>query len=939
MFNLSNPPSGPNLRPHASEANMRGRFGANNGSSLSLAAPAPAFSSNYRKGNSSSSSLALPGPGFSSRFGTQNSSSVSLALPGPVGGSRPGTPSGRTKDWVNPLDVHFARKTPSPLPLVRSPTGAPELQLPPTPREESENGSIFGAEADDVVDSIIQAVKMGEKMADEQEKESRKKQEMGRLEKEKLERQRVAEARVVANPPPQLEARPRPQLRAQIDTRSPGQDPPAMSPSVESPVFRGNIDERPGSRNGMVFGDEEGPVSRSGISGNGSRPQGRPNGSLPSAPADRGHNRQAPRGRGSDDSTGSQSRGMSPHQGNKGFQGPQAPYRHGPPAHGPPTQDLPRIPPENRRGHPGGPGGPRGPPDSRGPPRARGPEQHSNGRPMGPGTGPGAGPGPNGPRQRGQPNPRQHGVSPAGPPSGLGLRGPPPRPNMQRSESPAPPRAPGLRINPHLGSRNQSPAPNHRRGRDQLIGQRSESPAPISPDPEPDKARTYSPAFGSGPYSPAFGPSPYSPGDGDSRPQSPAPSNLGISGPRRQESGSTAKTSFGDEPSLRDLMALSPEPVISPGTTSRSSDDGSSVIEQFARPIIQSVQARRDTLTLNTPRRHSLSMEIEMLEKSLVKAQQTQAQELRASMSSSHYSNETYDTEDTAAALDLEPAPLRGASPLPPTSSNPRDPSPMRGALALRRGPRRPTLDEYGVPGKQLATSAYRRDPINAPSGPPSGPSGSTSPPSRSTTPQFHQPSRPLVTTPTLDPPPPFRALRQIPSTVIEPGFKFDFGTPAAPPTPDSTTWPLASPLSTSPPDVDTVHSPKPQKEPEINSASPGSAEPPPPLSFNFSPEAYSRDPALWTPPLRSSSKGAMANENDGRPSTSQGIHLAAGTGSAFRPSGRSRIAADSAGSDDAAATGAALGIGMARGPSVRDTRRRPPPPPDMVDAFGTGFI
>lgn len=926
MFNLSNPPSGPNLRPHTSEVNMRGRFGANNGSSLSLAAPAPAFSSNYRKGNGSSSSLALPGPGFSSRFGAQNGSSVSLALPGPVGGSRPGTPSGRNKEWVNPLDVHFARKTPSPLPLVRSPTGAPELQLPPTPKEESENGSVFGAEADDVVDSIIQAVKMGEKMADEKEKEARKQQEIARLEKEKLERQRAAEARVTANPPPQQELRPRPRLRAQVDTRPPRQQSPAMSPNMESPIFRGNIDERPGSRNGMVFSDDDGPVSRGGIPGNGPRLQGPPNGPLPPVQADRGHNRPAPRGNGSDDSTGSQPRGMPPHQGNRGPQGPQPTHRHGPPAHGPPTQGLPRIPPDNRRGPPGGP---RGPPDGRGPPRPRGPEQHGNGHPMGPG------PGPNGPHQRGQPGPRQPGPNPSGPPSGLGLRGPPPRPNMQRSESPAPPRAPGLRINPHLGSRNQSPAPSHRRGRDQLIGQRSESPVPISPDPEPDKGRTYSPAFGSGPYSPAFGPGPYSPGDEDSRPQSPASSNLGINGPRRQESGSTAKTSFGDQPSLRDLMAQSPEPVISPGATSRSSDDGSSVIEQFARPIIQSVQARRDTLTLNTPRRHSLSMEIEMLEKSLVKAQQTQAQELRASMSSSHYSNETYDAESIEAAFDFEPAPLRGASPLPATSSTPRDQSPMRGALALRRGPRRPTLDEYGVPSKQLATGVYRRDPANVPS----GPGGSTSPLSRSTTPQFHQPSRSLVTTPALDPPPSFRALRQTPSTVIEPGFKFDFGAPAAPPTPDSTTWPLASPVSTSPPDTDTVLSPELQKEPGIDSAPPVRADPPPPLSFNFSPDAYSRDPALWTPPLRSSSKGAMTTADDGRPSTSQGIHLTAGTGPALGPPGRSRTVADGAGSDDASSTAAALGIGMARGPSVRDTRRRPPPPPEMVDAFGTGFI
>ncbi|KAK1758673.1 hypothetical protein QBC47DRAFT_375445 [Echria macrotheca] len=940
MYNLASASHGregsySSLKPYASEANMRGRFGANNGSSVSLAVPAPAFGSKYRGNNGSSSSLAAPGPGFSSRLAAKNGSSVSLALPSVT--VRPSTSNGRTKEWVNPLDVHFARPVPSGPTTPRSPLSQSDLRLPPTPKEESDSGSIFGAEADDVVDSIIEAVKINEKLADEKEREARRQRETARLEKERLERQRAAEAKLAANPAPPSQLNPRPQPRP---LAPPQLQPSPSSPVVESPIFRGTFEDRPGSRGGTVFQEtaEDGPEARGGIQGNNGLTAPRPP-AMSRGPDQRPDSRNGARGKGSGDSVGNQHRGPAIHQ--------------GPPRHGPPTHGLPRIP-DGRR-PPGGPGEESG---GRGP-RPAGVEPSGSGRPMGPNNGPSSGPanGPNnGPRNGSNNGPRNgpnNGPRPGGP--GPVFRGPPPGPGGQRSQSPAP----GLRINPHVGLRSQSPA-RHRRGHEQLTGCRSESPAPISPSSlEPGQIKPR-------PYSPAFGPGPSSLGGSESRSQSPIPSSLGPNAPRRQESGSTVsvKSPSAEEPTLRELMAQSPEPLASPG--SPTSDDGG-VVEQFARPIIQSVQARRDTLTLNSPRRHSLSMEIEELEKSLVRAQaqqaQMQAEEVpRTSMSSSHYSDES---DAVSPTMTLQPAPLRASPPLMPRP-NPslaarREQSPMRSVPpTLRRGPRRPTLDEYGVPTSQLSNSAYRSELRN----------GSISPLSRSTTPQFQQP-QPIDTAPASVQPfdlpsPPFRRQRQTPSTVIEPGFKFDFGpTTAAPPTPDSTTWPLAqSPISpvldsdryTQEPAEQEDHHPdsdgdsddassssQPEnKEAESAAAALNRANIPPPLSFNFSPDAYSRDPGLWTPPLRSRSKDEAVLD--------------------LHPS----ISNDTQSSREEEEVAAALGIGVARGLSVRDPKRRAGPAPPMpmpmapagsgsrttsrqtgrtgggggmVDEFGTGFI
>jgi hypothetical protein len=371
-------------------------------------------------------------------------------------------------------------------------------------------------------------------------------------------------------------------------------------------------------------------------------------------------------------------------------------------------------------------------------------------------------------------------------------------------------------------------------------------------------------------------------------------------------------------PSLRDLMAQSPEPQVSHTRSTSVSSHDSWPIEQFAKPIIQSVQARRDTFTLNTPRRHSLSMEIEELEKSLMVAQQTQIapEPVRSSYSSSHYSDDSDWTPEPTVTL--QQVTLRASPEIPANVS--REPSPIRGRQDLRRGPRRPTLDEYNT---QLAPARAQPSPIEL-----------LSPLTRAITPQL----RALAAEPT----PP---RQNSPSTLIDTGFKFDFGPPPvmAPPTPDSATWPLATS-----PSPDPVLTPTPEPAIQQSQLPRGSAAPAP-LSFNFSPDAYSRDPALWTPPPppppRSASRTPSVREplEDGPPPASKtgGLLAAAAPfnfNSPINPPSRSRTPVDGVNASEAAAVAAALGIGMARGPSMRA-------PPDRrarmgrVDAFGTDFI
>ncbi|SPQ19155.1 1a01337c-be71-45ef-8bd8-031d11d1a550 [Thermothielavioides terrestris] len=372
-------------------------------------------------------------------------------------------------------------------------------------------------------------------------------------------------------------------------------------------------------------------------------------------------------------------------------------------------------------------------------------------------------------------------------------------------------------------------------------------------------------------------------------------------------------------------------------------------------------------------------MKIEELEKTLLSAQQAHRSQTnqdqhisRASASSSVYSGginrEEEDDDDDGPILPVQPAPLRIPPPAaPPAASiaaSDRPQSPFRGPT--RRGPlpRRPGLEEYGVPGAQVSKSRGGTPTPASRSGSTDNYSSHSSPPSRTNTPQLRHPnwrrdlnpSSPAPTVDTFD--------RPRPSPVVDTGFNFDFGfgpSPgvAAPPTPDSTNWPLASPTS------ETGSVPPPTSEPPPRSARAEQppakftrANVPPPLNlkFNFSPDAPSRDPSLgrnaglWTPPLRST-PGA-ASTADGRPSTSAGPGSGrkGGGGLAASPRLISQFPEPSVPRDDSRPAeddlAAFMGIGVARGPSIREVRRpgtagggRGPPMSPLVDSFGTGFI
>jgi hypothetical protein len=60
------------------------------------------------------------------------------------------------------LDVHFVRSVPSGPPTPKSPL-VDSIHLPPTPTTDAaETGSVFGEEADDMVDAVMASVKKRE---------------------------------------------------------------------------------------------------------------------------------------------------------------------------------------------------------------------------------------------------------------------------------------------------------------------------------------------------------------------------------------------------------------------------------------------------------------------------------------------------------------------------------------------------------------------------------------------------------------------------------------------------------------------------------------------------------------------------------------------------------------------------------------------------------
>lgn len=760
-------------RPHASDLNLGNRFAANNGSAASLVAPGP------------------PGPG---------------------------TPNGRPKPRVNPLDAHPMRDTASGPQTPKSPLANSPV-LPRTPvTENGESGSVFGEEADEMVNAVMSSVNRQEeeaKKTKEREKELEKQRETARLEMERLERQKSTGSGLTVKSP-----------SATPSERETQQQSPNGS-ILQGPLFRGSVETRPSSRGGPG-----------------------PNGPLRPSP-----------------------------------------LLTGPPPTGPPTQRLPQPPGQGPPRH-----GPLGPV-----PRPNGPGPHN------PRT-PGIPAGVKQPHGAGQQSPR-----PQGPPPKVFRPYRPPPPGQQGSATPS--------------------------------GIQSQDTAPKTP-----RTEKYCPQ---------------SPTSGDGTPGS----RSAYSNPEREgDVGSGRNTpDSGRQAPIPLLSSLaSPSTVTSPSSSVSGLSLDDEPMDYFSAPVIQDVAAKRDTQAFKMmPRQQSLSMKIEELEKTLIQAQQAhqaqvaQVQEADISSTGSSLYGDgdgdgdgilKDDEDDDGPILSIQPAPLRipaAQAPAAPPENQPQ--SPFR--LPPRRGlgPRRPALEEYGI-----SSSAIRsRGPTPAPS----SRSGSTdnysvhsSPLSRTDTPQLRHPNwrrdpGQLSPAPTLD-----TADQPRPNPVVDTGFKFDFGpSAAAPPTPDSTTWPLSSPTNETASAPAPTSAPAPERpQAPFKSEPPGkftreNVPPPLNLKFNFSPDAPSRDPTLgnhtgglWTPTLRPAPSAAPGT--DGRPSTSAG---AGGGGGklAASPQLISKFPESAPRDDDD--IGAFMGIGMARGPSIRETRRPGASAASrgMVDSFGTGFI
>jgi hypothetical protein len=318
---------------------------------------------------------------------------------------------------------------------------------------------------------------------------------------------------------------------------------------------------------------------------------------------------------------------------------------------------------------------------------------------------------------------------------------------------------------------------------------------------------------------------------------------------------------------------------------------------QGAKPVIRNVAARRDTLASITPKRNSLEMTIEAFEKSLVDAKLAEQDSKRDSDSdaSSAYS------VDEIIESPIQPPPQPRPSPPYATALTQRSQSPGPRRPVPGKNVPRPNPEEYGVAPTGRATPVRQGTGTTISS----TTSGSTRLTSSSPPASVQRPEHA-----SLEPAPLFRQPKW--SSKEDEDFRHDdFSAPrpapvpspkptlppivaAGPLTPDSANWPLP------------VSSPMSSPAAALQLKRPNQ---PPPLTFDFSPDAPSRDRngPFTPPPMRmlSQQRGSPGLE-EARPSTAEGAT-----------------------------------IGMARGPSV--SYRRPDfglkSPTGIADRFGTPLI
>ncbi|KAH8908208.1 hypothetical protein BR93DRAFT_605529 [Coniochaeta sp. PMI_546] len=788
--------------------------------------------SHIRQGSSNSLKPAASETNLRTNF--KNASMTNLKVPGPGFGSRPGTPGGgRNKVWVNPLDVHFGRSTPSAVPTApRSPLAQYEIGA----SDGGDNSSVFGDKAENIADTIMSSV-----VQKEQEKADKEREEKGKVEREREERE--ARQKAQEEEKKREEERQKEQEKhraaaaaAAASIRSPHHGPPGhpsppnsmnrpMNGQMDRPMFQGQHDQRPNSRNGNRHGP--GPMDRPVFQGHGDHRPGSRNGSRPSPPVGQGYVNSGPF-QGQMDYRPSSRNGQ--HDQRPRFQGQmeQRPGSRNGPHDRPHFQGQMDQRPSSRNGpqdrpvfhgqidqRPGSRNGPRrdGTSPYGHPPNGY-PNGHMHGRPMN-GHGPMNGPSP--------------------------MRGPGPMNGQARS--------PNMGPNGHMN------------------GYAKNSPQ-------------------GGPFNGPMG----SPNGG---PRSPA-----MNGPYRPSPNLNQNNS---QPGQNGYF---PADLPSPTTsTPRSSEEKPAPTESADRPIIRNVIARRDTMTSITPKRASVSMAIDAFEKSLVEAQLATEDSVRDSTASSTYS------VDEILESPVQPAPAPRPSP-PYAAPQPQRSGSGAGRPFPGRGVQRPNPEEYGVvPTGRMTPSAA----VNGQTQSPPARLDSSSPPSQRLEHASLQPA-PLFRQPKWnkeDEDEDFRhddfsAPRPVPSPKLptsDAPSTLDFG--ATPPTPDPSNpnWPLA------PPPPAAASSP-PVSSPPSSATAPQMQRPnpPPPLNFNFSPDAFSRDHGMLTPPIKM--LGQRSPSSDAlRPSTATGT----GTGGAE--------------------------IGMARGPSMRRPNHGLQTPTGIADRFGTPLI
>ncbi|OIW31380.1 hypothetical protein CONLIGDRAFT_669152 [Coniochaeta ligniaria NRRL 30616] len=795
---------------------------------------------------SSSNSLKPAASDTNLRTKFNNASMTNLKVPGPGFGSRPGTPGGgKAKAWVNPLDVHFGRSTPSALPTApRSPLAQYEIGAD----DDGENSSVFGDKAENIADTIMSSV-----VQKEQEKADKEREEKGKVvEREREEREarlKAQEEEKKREVERQKEQERHRAAAAAAAIRAPHHGPPGqpsppnstnrpMNGQMDRPIFQGRHDQRPSSRNGHR--NSPGPMDRPVFQGHGDHRPGSRNGSRPLPPPGQGPMNHGPF-QGQVDYRPSSRSGQ--HDQRPRFQGQtdQRPGSRNGPHDRPHFQGHIDQRPRSRNGpqdrlvfqgqmdqRPGSRNGPQDRPVFQGQIDQR------------PGSR-------NGPRRDGTP---PYGHPPHGYPNrhmnGRPANGPGPMNGQGPMRGPAPmnghPRSPKIGPNGPLNGRVNSP-----------------------------QGSSFSLPMGSpngGPRAPGMNGSPRngSPMNGPNRP-SPNLSNI--------------QTGYfpGDLPS----------PTVS---TPRSSDEEGAPAEPADRPVIRDVTARRDTITSTTPKRPSVSMAIDAFEKSLVDGELAAEESLRDSTASSAYS------VDEIIESPVQPAPAPRPSP-PYAASQPQRSASGTGRPFPGKGVQRPNPEEYGVVPTGRMTPAA----VNSPPQSPPARLDSSSPPSQRLEHASLQPA-PLFQQPKWtkededfrhdD----FSAPRPVPSPKLatpDTSSALDFG--ATPPTPDPTNpnWPLAPPASS-----------PPVSSPPSSTTAPQLQRPnaPPPLNFDFSPNAFSRDHGALTPPAKTLSQRSPSSDTL-RPSTA----------------------------------GGGVEIGMARGPSMRRPNHGLQTPTGIADRFGTPLI